>query len=106
MTGKLTAPCFQILVDKPTPSAYFTYRSFGGREMNFAPVCEIDFLVPNGRYYVHNRVAPPKIDPATWTMTVTVPGVAESTFHYSQLRAMPVITVDRATDCAANGRSF
>jgi DMSO/TMAO reductase YedYZ molybdopterin-dependent catalytic subunit len=98
--------CFQVLVDKATPSAYFTYRFFGGREMNFAPVCEIGLYVPNERYYVHNRVAPPKIDTASWTLTVTGQNLSPATFTYAELRGMPAVSVDRTTDCAANGRSF
>jgi DMSO/TMAO reductase YedYZ molybdopterin-dependent catalytic subunit len=74
--------------------------------MNFAPVCEIEFLVPTSRYYVHNRVAPPKIDSSKWTMKVTVPRAPEAIFNYSQLCAMPAVTVDRVTDCGSNGRSF
>jgi len=93
-----------------TPSRYFIWRGPGSREMSFATVCEMGDLVPNDRFYVHNRALPPSVNVATWSLAISGDGVTEpQSFTYAQLtdpaRFEPV-TLRRVLDCGANGRSF
>jgi sulfane dehydrogenase subunit SoxC len=75
--------------------------------MNWAPLVDVGFYLPNAQYYVHNRVMPPSLKVDHWTLAVRAsnPRLSE-TLSYEQILEFPRHTVDCATDCGANGRSF
>ncbi len=92
------------------PSRNFIWRGPGSREMNFATVPEIGDLVPNDRFYVHNRALPPSLSVSSWKLAVDGDAVpAPVSFSYAQLTdpaTFEPVTLRRVLDCGANGRAF
>jgi DMSO/TMAO reductase YedYZ molybdopterin-dependent catalytic subunit len=92
------------------PSRYFIWRGPGSREMNFATVSELGDIVPNDRFYVHNRALPPSVSVSSWKLTVDGDAVpAPVAFDYELLTdpaKFAPVTVRRVLDCGANGRAF
>lgn len=95
------------VVVKPTPALYFTSREPGSREMNWGPVKDYGETVPADRFYIHNRVAPPKIDVRTWRLEIAGDAAGRPiSLTYEQLLALPQVTLRRTLDCGANCRAF
>jgi DMSO/TMAO reductase YedYZ molybdopterin-dependent catalytic subunit len=88
----------------------FIWRGPGSREMNFATVADLGDVVPNDRFYVHNRAMPPSISTSSWTLTISGDAVeAPLVLTYAQLTdpaKLAPVTIRRVLDCGANGRSF
>jgi len=93
-----------------TPSRYFIWRGPGSREMSFATVSDLGDVVPNERFYIHNRALPPSLNAARWALSISGDGVSKpQSFKYAQLTdpaQFEPVTIRRVLDCGANGRSF
>ena len=93
-----------------TPSRYFIWRGPGSREMNFASTVDLADVVPNDRFYIHNRAMPPSIDVSSWSLAVHGSAAgAPKTFTYDELtdpKQFEPVTIRRVLDCGANGRAF
>jgi DMSO/TMAO reductase YedYZ molybdopterin-dependent catalytic subunit len=93
-----------------TPSRHFIWRGPGSREMNFATVSELGDIVPNDRFYVHNRALPPSVNAGAWSLAISGDGVTKPrSFSYAELtdpEQFEPVTIRRVLDCGANGRSF
>lgn len=60
-------------------------------------------VTPNNRFYrVDVNTAPPHVDPATWTLTVT--GLVDNTFtlSYDQLKKLSATDLDATLECISN----
>jgi DMSO/TMAO reductase YedYZ molybdopterin-dependent catalytic subunit len=60
-------------------------------------------VTPNNRFYrVDVNTMPPRVDPATWTLTVA--GLVNNTFTltYDQFKKMPVTEMDATLECISN----
>ena len=96
----------QELVLKPTPpELFFDYGS--NKEMRWENLYRRGYVVPNELFFVRNHTRTPRIDVATWRLTIAGSGVAEPLeLSYDDILAMPSVSVIRAVECAGNGRSF
>jgi DMSO/TMAO reductase YedYZ molybdopterin-dependent catalytic subunit len=96
----------QELVLKPTPPGlFFDYGS--NKEMRWENLYRRGYVVPNELFFVRNHTRTPRIDVATWRLTIAGSGVAEPLeLSYDDILAMPSVSVIRAVECAGNGRSF
>jgi sulfane dehydrogenase subunit SoxC len=96
----------QELVLKPTPpELFFDYGS--NKEMRWENLYRRGYVVPNELFFVRNHTRTPRIDVATWRLTITGSGVVEPLeLSYDDILAMPSVSVIRAVECAGNGRSF
>src|ERR1700682_407678 len=92
------------------PSHRFIWRGPGSREMNCATVADLGDIVPNDRFYVHNRAMPPSISTSSWSLTISGDAVPEPfVLTYAQLTdpaGFQPVTIRRVLDCGANGRAF
>jgi DMSO/TMAO reductase YedYZ molybdopterin-dependent catalytic subunit len=62
-------------------------------------------LVRNARFYVRNHFSIPRLDAASWRLSVGGLVERSTTFGMRDLRAMPSQTVVATLECAGNGRS-
>lgn len=92
---------------KPLPPELFTVLGTNA-EMRWSAMAGQGHLVPIDRFFVRNHTSTPIIDPATWQLRLTGPGLTrgDQTYTYDQLRALPSHTLTAAVECAGNGRSF
>ncbi|MFF4123564.1 molybdopterin-dependent oxidoreductase [Microbispora rosea] len=97
----------QDFVAQETPSRYFSHRGNGSEEMMWGPVGGYGDLIPNDRFYIHNRARPPHIDRSSWRLEITGDAVSRPrSFSYADLLALPQVTVRRTLDCGANCSAF
>lgn len=97
----------QSWVVKPAPAEFFICHGPGSMEMRWGQLYAQGYLVPNERFYVHNRCHPPQVDIQTWRLQVSGSGVANSqSFAYADILGMPSVSIIRTMDCGANGRGF
>ena len=94
------------LIRKPTPpELFFDYGS--NKEMRWESLYGRGYLVPNALFFVRNHTRTPRLDAATWRLTVTGSGITRPLeLTYDDLLAMPAHSVIRALECAGNGRSL
>jgi DMSO/TMAO reductase YedYZ molybdopterin-dependent catalytic subunit len=74
------------------------------REMPLAGF--LDYLTPIDRFFVRSHVYTPRIDVASWQLTVDghVTGPVQLTM--ADLRRMPLVDIVSVLECAGNGRRF
>ena len=65
-----------------------------------------DWLTPTDQFFVRNHFAMPRLDAATWMLTID--GAVDRPFALSlaELRRLPSRTVTAVVECAGNGRVF
>src|SRR5262245_33923196 len=94
---------------QPTSSNYFIARSTGSQEMNWSAVSDfgVDGPVDSDRFYIHNRVYPPIVNPETYRLRVDGNAVGVPlALSYRELLDLPCTVLDSVLDCGANGRAF
>lgn len=93
-------------VVKPTPDSLFAPRGTG-TDFETRLVTLDDYLTPNDRFFIRSHSPTPRIDPASWRLSIEGSGVLRPlTLDYEQLSALPQVTVTRVIECAGNGRRF
>jgi DMSO/TMAO reductase YedYZ molybdopterin-dependent catalytic subunit len=91
---------------KPLPPEWFVDHGTNA-EMLWETVRGLGHAIPNERFFVRNHTRTPTIDPATWTLTVSGPGVRKPlSLSYRDLDRLPSRSITAAIECAGNGRSF
>ncbi len=93
-------------VVKPTPISLFADRGTG---TDFETrLSSLDgFLVPTDRFYLRSHSPTPRIDVATWRLSVHGSGVRRPIeLTHEQLSSLPQVTLARTMECAGNGRNF
>lgn len=71
-------------------------------EMPFGSLSE--WKVPNDRFYVRSHFAVPKVDPATYKLTVEGHVEAPFTLSLDELKKLPPVTAPLTLECAGNSR--
>jgi sulfane dehydrogenase subunit SoxC len=94
------------LVVKPTPvDLFFDYGT--NKEMRWESMYGRGYLVPNDLFFVRDHTRTPRLDVATWRLTVAGSGIKRTLeLTYDDLLTMPARSVIRYVECAGNGRSF
>ncbi len=94
------------LVVKPTPPEFFIdHRS--NQEMRWEQMYARGYVVPNELFFIRDHSKTPRVDVATWRLTVEGSGVRRPlTLSYDDLLRLPSVSVIRYVECAGNGRSF
>ena len=65
-----------------------------------------DRIIPNNRFFIRTHFPIPKIDAATWQMTIEGEVRTTVKIGYDELRRLPSKTVMATIECAGNGRAF
>ncbi|RZD87192.1 sulfite oxidase [Streptomyces albidoflavus] len=91
---------------KPLPADLFTVRGTNA-ETRFAALAGTGHLTPAGHFFVRNHTRTPRIDAATWQLTVHGDGLTGGPLRLGldELRALPAVTRTAFLECAGNGRS-
>lgn len=93
-------------VVKPTPADLF-YDFGGNKEMRWEAMYQRGYLTPNELFFIRNHTRTPRIDVATWRLTVEGTGVQRPLeLTFDDLVRLPSVSVIRYVECAGNGRSF
>lgn len=91
---------------KPTPADKFITLGTN-RETRFEAFKGVGEVTPAALFFIRNHTSTPRIDGATWSLSIEGPGVTNPrTFTLADLEALPQVTQTRAIECAGNGRSF
>ena len=65
------------------------------------------YMVPNALFFVRNHTRTPRLDAATWRLSVTGAGLERALeLTYENILAMPSHSMTRYVECAGNGRSL
>lgn len=96
----------QELVVKPTPPEWF-FDYGTNKEMRWENLYGRGYVVPNGLFFVRNHTRTPRLEAATWRLTVTGSGITRPLeLTYDDILALPARSVIRHIECAGNGRSL
>ena len=103
--GVQTIPAQDLVVKAAPAEHFFDYGS--NKEMRWETMYSRGYLVPNELFFVRNHTRTPRIDAASWRLTVSGSGVERTLeLTYDDLLAMPSHSVVRYVECAGNGRSM
>jgi DMSO/TMAO reductase YedYZ molybdopterin-dependent catalytic subunit len=67
---------------------------------------QIGIITPNARFYVRNHFAVPRVDAASWSLSVGGLVRHRHTFGLAELRRLPSRSVIVTLECAGNGRAL
>src|ERR1700722_11665850 len=76
-------------------------------ENSETPLQEVrSWVTPTRLFFVRNHFPIPRLDPATWTLSVEGRVRQRRMWTFDDLLALPERTVFATVECAGNGRSF
>jgi DMSO/TMAO reductase YedYZ molybdopterin-dependent catalytic subunit len=94
------------LVVKPTPPEHF-FDYGTNKEMRWEAMYGRGYVVPNDLFFVRDHTRTPRLDAATWRLSVAGTGLERALdLTYEDILAMPSHSVVRYVECAGNGRSL
>lgn len=87
--------------NRPLPADVFTVRGTHA-ETRFAALAGTGHLTPAGHFFVRNHTRTPRIDAATWQLTVHGDGLTGGPLRLTldELRALPAVTRTAFLECA------
>lgn len=101
-----TRPTVSARPAKPVPEDAF-YDHGTNFETRWERLAGTGLTTPNELFFIRTHTRPPRIDAATWRLTIDGDGVdAPLSLGYEDLWALDHVRVTRAIECAGNGRSF